>query len=57
MMVGGDGMGWLPLVGREGECVGQSEGWNWQEAHTLPDSLSLLQPGPKKYRSSSSFPP
>ena len=40
MMVGGDGMGWLPLVGREGECLGQSEGWNWQEAHTLPDSLS-----------------
>ena len=28
MMVGGDGMGWLPLVGREGECLGQSEGWN-----------------------------
>ena len=48
MMVGGDGMGWFPLVGREGECLGQSEGWNWQEAHTLPDSLSLLQPGPKK---------
>ena len=20
--------------------MGQSEGWNWQEAHTLPDSLS-----------------
>ena len=36
MMVGGR----FPLVGREGECVGQSEGWNWQEAHTLPDSLS-----------------
>ena len=33
-------MGRFPLVGREGECVGQSEGWNWQEAHTLPDSLS-----------------
>ena len=30
--------------GVAGECVGQSEEWNWQEAHTLLLQTGLLPP-------------